>query len=245
MVAGARARVGGGSCPGTRTPTRREYISSYSRTAPPHLEEFRIIVHGELRRRETGNEFLQLLFTIKRARMRGKQSARLPTGTFLFCLEPPEEVLRRVWVVTGANQVLSRKTVCPLLLRTAGSSVGQGRRPAAARSDGDSHWPPKDHCWHQGNQLKKIPPRRACPPIAGVLVRDFVGQDGSQLRLVFRQADHAGIDHNVSTRKRLRINFRVVEDVKGEDLLTPAAMRQVLTQSVNILIQGIVTPGYA
>ena len=30
---------------------------------------------------------------------------------------------------------------------------------------------------------------------------NFVGQNGSQFGLTFRQADHAGIDHNVSARE--------------------------------------------
>ena len=58
---------------------------------------------------------------------------------------------------------------------------------------------------------------------------DFVGQNGSQFGLTFRQADHSGIDHNVSTRKRLRVNRGVVENVKGKNLLASAAARQVLS----------------
>ena len=58
---------------------------------------------------------------------------------------------------------------------------------------------------------------------------DFVGQNGSQFGLTFRQADHSGIDHNVSAGKRLRVNLRVVENIKGKNLLASAAARQVLS----------------
>lgn len=71
---------------------------------------------------------------------------------------------------------------------------------------------------------------------------DFVGQNGSQFRLALRQTDRPGIDHNVPTRKRLRINRRIIEHVKSKGLLTSAAVGQVLPQSVDILVKAPLIP---
>ena len=83
---------------------------------PPHAEEFRFVVQREFRRGEIGNDFLQLFSPIDGARVRGQQATGFPPAAFLFRLEPLEELHRRVWVVAGANQVLSRQAVGPLLL---------------------------------------------------------------------------------------------------------------------------------
>ena len=71
---------------------------------------------------------------------------------------------------------------------------------------------------------------------------DFVGQNGGQFRLTFRQADRPGVDHNVSARKGLGVDLGVVNDKKGEWLLAPAAARQVLPQPIDIFVQGLITP---
>ena len=83
---------------------------------PPHAEEFRFIVQREFRWGEIGNDFLQLFFPIDGARVRGQQASSFPAATFLFRLEPLEELRRRMWVVAGANQVLGRQAVSSLLL---------------------------------------------------------------------------------------------------------------------------------
>ena len=62
-------------------------------TGPPHRHAARqqvlhqtLLLHAEFGEVSfvSQNEFLQLLFTIKRPRMCGKQHARLPTRAFLF-----------------------------------------------------------------------------------------------------------------------------------------------------------------
>ena len=60
--------------------------------------------------------FSNFFSPIDGARVRGQQAAGFPTAAFLFRLEPLEELRRRVRVVAGANQVLSRQAVGPLLL---------------------------------------------------------------------------------------------------------------------------------
>ena len=81
-----------------------------------HVEEFRFVVRYELRRGKIGNDFLQLFLPINGAWVRGQQAAGFPARTFHFRLEPLEELRRCLWVVAGANQVLSRQAVGPLLI---------------------------------------------------------------------------------------------------------------------------------
>ena len=43
---------------------------------------------------------------------------------------------------------------------------------------------------------------------------DFVGQNGCQFALTFRQTDRPGVDDDVSPRKRLRVNLWIVDNIK-------------------------------
>ena len=127
----------------------------------PHAEEFRFVVLGEFRRREIGNDFLQLFFPINCARVRGQQAARFPPAAFLFRLEPLEELRRRVRVVAGANQVLSRQAVGPLLcerLERARATVAAQPLPAAMAIPAG---PPKTTAGTRQINSKRLPFRGA------------------------------------------------------------------------------------
>jgi hypothetical protein len=80
------------------------------------VEEFRFVVRRELGRRKIGNDFLHFFLPIDGARVRGQQAPGFPAGMFHFRLEALEELCRRMWVVAGANQILSRQAVSPLLI---------------------------------------------------------------------------------------------------------------------------------
>ena len=58
---------------------------------------------------------------------------------------------------------------------------------------------------------------------------NLMGKDGRQLTLAFGDTDYPGIDHHEPSRKRLSVDFRIVENVEGENLLAAAAPRQILS----------------
>ena len=97
---------------------------------PPHSEKFRFVVQRKFRRGKVGNDFLQLSSPIDCGWVRGQQASGLSPALLLFRLKPLEEFHRGLWVVTGSNQVLSRKAIGPLLLVAAEAGARQRSRPA-------------------------------------------------------------------------------------------------------------------